>query len=141
MRIHIPATSDSPHASESCQSRYIGMVKSQDNATVNSCPATPRPSACRSESLLSSRVVTYLHALPPSCAIMTRQLALALVTASILSNANARFATQGSSNVAVYWGKSTMTTFSHRMNILTEHINRAIKWWHGSTESVNILRW
>ena len=52
-----------------------------------------------------------LLVLLPFRAIMTRQLALALVTASILANANARFATQGSSNVAVYWGKSTMTTF------------------------------
>jgi hypothetical protein len=37
---------------------------------------------------------------------MARQVASALVLAAILSNADARFATQGSSNVAVYWGES-----------------------------------
>ena len=41
----------------------------------------------------------------PLATTMARQLASALVIAGIFSNVDARFATQGSSNVAVYWGE------------------------------------
>jgi hypothetical protein len=39
---------------------------------------------------------------------MARRLASTLAIAAILANVEARFATQGSSNVAVYWGESLM---------------------------------
>jgi hypothetical protein len=41
---------------------------------------------------------------------MARRLAFALAVAATVSNADARFATQASSNVAVYWGESAVAT-------------------------------
>lgn len=45
--------------------------------------------------------------------IMARRLAFALAVTSIFFNADARFATQGSSNVAVYWGEPAMVLSHH----------------------------
>ena len=46
-------------------------------------------------------------------ATMARRLAFALAVTSIFSDADARFATQGSSNVAVYWGKPVVVFLRH----------------------------
>jgi len=87
------------------------MVKSQDNAIVNSRSHTVWNSELYFESF-----GPYNHLLLYSLSfltIMARRLAFALAVAATFSNADARFATQGSSNVAVYWGELAATNLRH----------------------------
>lgn len=43
---------------------------------------------------------------------MARRLAFAFAVAAVLFKADARFATQGSSNVAVYWGELALIHYT-----------------------------
>jgi hypothetical protein len=59
------------------------------------------------------------------------------VAAGLVTYADARLATQGSSNVAVYWGEISSVTPS---KFTADGIDRSIEWRDGTTKSLNILR-
>jgi hypothetical protein len=88
---------------------YIDQVKSQDNANV--CTLVYHYESKQQLPPLESLLVFILdHKI--TCLLcfsflvkMSRKSILALLTAVLASSADARLATQGSSNVAVYWGK------------------------------------
>jgi hypothetical protein len=59
------------------------------------------------------------------------------VAAGLVTYADARLATQGSSNVAVYWGEISLVAMS---KFTADGVDRSIEWRDGTTESLNILR-
>jgi hypothetical protein len=59
------------------------------------------------------------------------------VAAGLFTYADARLATQGSSNVAVYWGEISLVTTSE---FTADGVDRSIEWRDGTAEPLDILR-
>ena len=68
---------------------------------------------------------------------MFASLLFTAAAAGLVTYADARLATQGSSNVAVYWGKISLVTPSKSF---ADGIDRSIKWRDGTTKPLDILR-
>jgi hypothetical protein len=62
---------------------------------------------------------------------------LAAAAAGLVTYADARLATQGSSNVAVYWGEISLVT---PFKFTADGVDRSIEWRDGTTEPLDILR-
>jgi hypothetical protein len=59
------------------------------------------------------------------------------VAAGLVTYADARLATQGSSNVAVYWGEISLVA---PYKVIADDIDRSIEWRDGTTKPLDILR-